>query len=504
MARLKKAPIVVLGSIVALVVTNCRMNGVAGDVQQVFAQGGNVRVDSATGKLSGNLVYKNVAVWQEMASETTEAVRAEQVTLTTPGTGWLLGATFGNNRVDTANRGFAFPNELAGSSGKGQFSGPPGLTELSIIAENVKLDRDAKAFFLPEWIGFESLSPFDALGCALNKSWRHEDISGVLGLPEGDVQITASIRNPEGNIAEVEARFTRTGVSNATYKARYDMPMGYDLYSLDFDQAKLVSATWTIEDQGFVKARNTACSGLIGLKEKRYHQIHITALRRELLASGLIPDPGIEEAYARFLAQGGKLEFSYKPAADYKQRLSAAADANARTQALGLSIKTSGAAVPLTFYALTPSEWNDDLRARTITNLIDQARALDDGTLALVDESTNSLIENLLLMESSTAVVDASELPFTEGETVALAGNEGEVASEILIQKIAFEELPKAVGQKVIITTTFGSKREGILKTAHNSGITVHTNLRGSMADVNIPKADIVSAEVHWDTVKTQ
>ncbi|MBK8285016.1 MAG: hypothetical protein IPK97_09030 [Ahniella sp.] len=198
--------------------------------------------------------------------------------------------------------------------------------------------------------------------------------------------------------------------------------------------------------------------------------------------------------------------FSFKPAANYKQQLSAAADVNARTQALGLSLKTSGAAVPMTFYALTPSEWNDDIRTRTITNLINQAKALDDGTLALIDESTNSLLENLLLSESTTAVVDASELPFTEGETVvpAEAGGEAEAGSEILIQKVAFEELPKAVGQKVIITTTFGSKREGILKSAHNAGITVYTNLRGSMADVNIPKADITSAEVHWDTVKTQ
>jgi hypothetical protein len=142
----------------------------------------------------------------------------------------------------------------------------------------------------------------------------------------------------------------------------------------------------------------------------------------------------------------------------------------------------------------------------TITNLINQAKALDDGTLALVDESTNSLLENLLLTESTTAVVDASQLPFTEGEAVAPAEAEGEdeTESEILIQTSAFEELPKAVGHKVIITTTFGSKREGILKTAHNAGVTVYTNLRGSMADVNIPKADIAGAEVHWDTVKTQ
>ncbi|MBK8285015.1 MAG: hypothetical protein IPK97_09025 [Ahniella sp.] len=81
------------------------------------------------------------------------------------------------------------------------------------------------------------------------------------------------------------------------------MPSGFDLSSLDFDQAKLLDATWTIEDEGFVKARNSACASLIGLKEKRYHQIHLTALRRELLAIGLIPDAGIEEAYAAYLTK---------------------------------------------------------------------------------------------------------------------------------------------------------------------------------------------------------
>ncbi|MBK8285014.1 MAG: hypothetical protein IPK97_09020 [Ahniella sp.] len=124
MARLKKAPIVVLGSIIAMVVTNCRMNSVADDTHHVFAQGGNVSVGSATGAFSGNLVYDDVAVWPDMTSETTEATRADEVTISTPGIGWLLGAAFGNNRVDAANRGFALPDELSGASGKGPVRWP--------------------------------------------------------------------------------------------------------------------------------------------------------------------------------------------------------------------------------------------------------------------------------------------------------------------------------------------------------------------------------------------
>lgn len=508
MARLKKGPFIVLGAIVAVVVTNCRMNGVADDTVQVFAQGGNVRVESAKGTFGGQLEYENVAVWPDLSSETTEAVRAARVAVQTPGLGWLLGAAFGSNRVDTANRAFALPDELAGASGKGRFSGPPGLSELKFTAEDLTLDRDARAFFMPQWIGFHSLAPFDALGCALTSSWRHEDISGVLGLPDGNVQLAVSLTNPEGAIAEIEARFTREGVSNATFRARYEMADGFSMSDLDFDRAKLREASWTIEDKGFVKARNQACATLIGMKEKRYFQVHLTALRRELLAAGLIPDQSLEDAYAEYLKKGGTFVVSYKPAGDYKQQLAAATEPGARATAVGFGIRSTGAVVPAAFFNVTPSEWNDEIRARTITNLINQAKALDDGTLALMDESTTSLIENLLLTESSTAVVDASELPFAnaESETVIPAEGEGEddEVGEILVQKIPFEELPKAVGQKVVITTTFGSKREGILKTAHNAGVTVHTNLRGAMADVNIPKADIASAEVHWDSVRTK
>jgi len=514
MARLKKGPIVVLGVLVAAFVTNCRMNGVAESASQVLAHGGNVAVGSSTGTFGGQIEWSDVAVWPEVGSETTEAARADEVHMKTPGIGWMLGAAFSGFRADPSNRDFRFPDELVGSAGKGAFSGPPGLDSFELKIVNLKLDRDATATFLPKWLGFNSLAPFDALGCALNSSWRHDDISGVLGLPKGFVQVDVSITNPDGNIAEVVAAFTREGVSNATYRARYDMPDGFYLGSLEFDDAKLKEASWTIEDQGFVAARNAACASLIGLREKRYLQIHLTALRRELLAAGLIPDQALEDAYAGYLAKGGTLTFNYRPAADYKQQLSAGLDLQSRAKALGLSVGNGGDPVPMSFFAVTPGEWSEELRAATITNLINQAKALDDRSLVLVDESTTSLMENLLLVESTTAVVDASELPFAnaisettipaEGEGDTAEGEEGEDVGEILVQKIPYEELPKAIGQKVVITTTFGSRREGVLKSANNAGITVYTNLRGTFGDMNIPRADVAGAEVHWDSVKTQ
>lgn len=500
MARLKKGPFILLGLVVAAAVTNCRMNGVADDAAAMFGQGGNVRYEGAKAGFDGTLHYEDIAVWPDLSSETTEATRAGSLTMTTPGLGWLFAGAFSNLRISTENRGFRFPDEWRGTSGNGRLSAPAGLETLSFRADDVVLDRDATAFFLPSWLGAASLSPFDGLGCTPTQTFTADDLTGQLELPAAPYSIQVDVTNPMGAVAEVKAVFARPGIATTTFVARYDMGSTFDPANLDFDAARLKEATWTINDEGFVAARNRVCANLIGLSEKRYQQIHIVTLRRQLLAAGLIPDQTLEDAYAQYLRAGGTLVFRTNPKPDYKQQLADSTDLVARAQLLGYSLKSNADPVDFNFFAVTPSEWNDELLAKTITNLIQQAKSLDNGSLVLVDDSSTAWMENLLLMESSTAVVDSDALPFVAGEAV----DTGDADSDVLVEKVPIESLPKAIGQKVVVTTVFGSRREGILKSANSAGATVYTDLRGQMADVNIPKSEIQSVEVHWNSVQTE
>lgn len=84
--------------------------------------------------------------------------------------------------------------------------------------------------------------------------------------------------------------------------------------------------------------------------------------------------------------------------------------------------------------------------------------------------------------------------------TTTVAGEEGLVpsAEAPVIEVIAYDDLAFVVGERVIIRTSLGSTREGVLKQFFNTGLKVLVNDRGRKFELDMPRATVAEVKVVW------
>jgi hypothetical protein len=84
--------------------------------------------------------------------------------------------------------------------------------------------------------------------------------------------------------------------------------------------------------------------------------------------------------------------------------------------------------------------------------------------------------------------------------TTTVAGEEGLVPTpeKPVIEVVAYEDLAFVVGERVIIRTSLGSTREGILKRFFNTGLKVLVNERGREIELDMPRTTVAEVKVVW------
>ena len=112
----------------------------------------------------------------------------------------------------------------------------------------------------------------------------------------------------------------------------------------------------------------------------------------------------------------------------------------------------------------------------------------------LVQEET-SVDPNALVPDASieAVVVDANT-------TATVAGDQGLVPTPEapVIEVVAYEDLAFVVGERVIVRTSLGSTREGILKRYFNTGLKVLVNERGREMELDMPRNTVDEVKVVW------
>jgi hypothetical protein len=90
-------------------------------------------------------------------------------------------------------------------------------------------------------------------------------------------------------------------------------------------------------------------------------------------------------------------------------------------------------------------------------------------------------------------VVDANS-------TTTVAGEDGLVPTpeKPVIEVVAYEDLAFVVGERVIVRTSMGSTREGILKRFFNTGLKVLVNERGREFEIDMPRTTVAEVKVVW------
>jgi hypothetical protein len=84
--------------------------------------------------------------------------------------------------------------------------------------------------------------------------------------------------------------------------------------------------------------------------------------------------------------------------------------------------------------------------------------------------------------------------------TTTVAGEEGRIPTPEapVIEVVAYEDLAFVVGERVIVRTSLGSTREGILKRYFNTGLKVLVNERGREMELDMPRNTVDEVKVVW------
>lgn len=228
-------------------------------------------------RLNGEIGVENVAMTG--VAQDIGTLRAERVTLHTPGLGWLLGtAVLG---------GDTFPERFGVSV--------DGL-DTSLLA----IDQED-----PAVVGAASGALFDHAGCQ-DAPFTDGDLE-ALGLPRASPRLFARYGFGADELMRLEMGVARDGSAAFTLQMRVRVPGGAGANAAALGGAAFENASLEFIDEGFAAARNAACPGRTGQAGDAFFATHRTVAQRMLRALGVAPNAAFWDAYTDFARSGGRL-----------------------------------------------------------------------------------------------------------------------------------------------------------------------------------------------------
>lgn len=221
-----------------------------------------------------------------------DPLRFERLRLDTPGWGWLL--------LGVVER----------------HAGMLAADRLHIVLEGVPTAGGDPSQGALGMAGAVSASPFEAEGCLADRAWTREDLL-AMGLDPLPATLDFDYRI-EGGQLRTGVVLTAPNVSTARLE-RSGTVAGGNVLLLDVEPAQATSERWTVQDQGFVAARNAWCAKKDGTDVATFVARHVESVARLMETVGIAADAGAMAAYRDFAAQGGELVFG----GEYAQPLDA-------------------------------------------------------------------------------------------------------------------------------------------------------------------------------------
>ena len=223
----------------------------------------------------GDLTAQDVVV----PSREQEPMRFERLRLDTPGWGWLL--------LSVAERyaGRLAPDRLhLVLEGLPQAGGDPSLGALGVV-------------------GAASASPFEAAGCMADRHWAREDLL-AMGLDPLPAKLDFDYRIEGG---QLHAAVVLTAPNVSTTRLERRGAAAGDVLLLGVEPASTTFERWTVQDQGFVAARNAWCAKKDGTDVATFVARHVEAVARLMATAGIAADAEALAAYGDFAAHGGEI-----------------------------------------------------------------------------------------------------------------------------------------------------------------------------------------------------
>jgi hypothetical protein len=212
-------------------------------------------------------------------------LRAERITLHTPGLWWLLRAGVFDTDV--------LPSRF-------------GVSIDGLDTSLLEVANDA-----PTLIGTDSGAAFDHAGCQDEVFTDSELIE--LGLPRAPARLFARYSIAADGALRAESGVERADSASSILSARLRLAGSAKADAAALMGASLEGFELALRDAGFVALRNKACSERLKVDVDTFLAAHLAKAQRIALALGLSPDSAWWESYAQFARDGGALVLSGAP-----------------------------------------------------------------------------------------------------------------------------------------------------------------------------------------------
>lgn len=231
----------------------------------------------------GDVTAKEVVLYPWGQGEPDLVVRFERVRVDTPGWAWLLRS--------------AFDKQV----------GIPSMERLHVALEGVASSEGIDPSFGDLGVmGAASASPFEAEGCMADGMWVREELL-AMGLDPMPTTLDFDYRIADGQL-HTEVVLDTPNVSTARLQRREKIASGNALL-IDFEPTMAGFERWTVQDQGFVAARNAFCAKKDGTDVATFVGRHVESVARLLETIGVAADAEALQAYRDFAANGGEVTF---------------------------------------------------------------------------------------------------------------------------------------------------------------------------------------------------
>lgn len=206
-------------------------------------------------------------------------LRAERVTLNTPGLGWLLRTALLGQR--------GFPQRF-------------GVSVDGLDASLLELDGSE-----PAVIGAASGALFDHAGCQEDPFTDGDLVA--LGLPRQAPRLFVRYDFGVDDLMRLETGVERAGSAAFNLQLRLRVPGGAGGNLGALAGAAFENMALEFIDEGFAAARNAACTTRNRLDADAFHAANLAMAQRMLRAAGMVPSDAFWQAYGTFARSGGRL-----------------------------------------------------------------------------------------------------------------------------------------------------------------------------------------------------
>ncbi|MFA6987336.1 MAG: hypothetical protein WC213_14175 [Arenimonas sp.] len=324
--------------------------------------------------------------------------------------------------------------------------------------------------------GLASAAPFEAEGCQRDGAWSGAELDGMGIQAQGvDLHFTLSTDATAG-----EVRVLGSLASSRSSRVNFAQHFKARSFSafLEKKAGDRISTYERIEvnDAGFIGARDAFCAKRDAITRSEFTERHVAAIQRRLQGKGLHAGADVERVYRDYLANGSLLieaspspnvrraDYRHYSVADQQRMFNGKISSGGRPPVPLVLEATASKSIPVSF---TGSTWDLMVMEGMDPAIVSAAAgaspvlpAQDTGAVARV-ASPPRLVPVSMTTSVPARVSAPAPTPTPTPVKPRWASSLPTAVVRHQVTSLNYEDVASHIGDRVLITTVHGQKREG-------------------------------------------